>query len=630
MDMDREGLAAPRCRIGEMIAADMERERSRARDDERLLACDDKIPPEVSADPEWRVGATAKEKDMTRMRHDFAFWCRKCVKIRDKRTGRYVPFVLNRPQRKAMAIMEEQRRRGEPIRIVMLKARQWGGSTLIQMYMAWIQIIHRENWHSFICAHVKDTSATIRGMYSRMLGNYPTEYWPCEEPPQFNSYERSLNTRVISGRDCRVTLGSCESQEAARGNDIAMAHLSEVAFWRDTNQRSPEDFIRSVCSGIPLEPLTVIALESTANGVGNYFHSEWLRAKQGESAYRPVFVPWYEIDMYRLELKSYEDKARVISQMDDYEMHLWEMGCTLGQIAWYHAKRREMSSHRAMMAEYPTDDIEAFINTANDVFGREAVELLRRGCCGPQLTGEISAAPKAADDDDDDAGEKITIAPDPRGALKIWEQPQAGDSDVSYVAVVDVGGRSDSSDYSVIAVFKTDSRTNMPEVVAQWRGHIDHDLLAEKALQVARYYCEALLVVESNTYEQDASSGGQALYLLERINMEYPRIYRRRVRDAVNQNMETRIGFHTNMATKQLVITTLIAEVRDGTYVERDNEACNELLSYERRPNGSYGARRGYHDDILMTRAIGLYVIRADPWAFEGSRTVSTLASRVY
>ena len=102
------------------------------------------------------------------------------------------------------------------------------------------------------------------------------------------------------------------------------------------------------------------------------------------------------------------------------------------------------------------------------------------------------------------------------------------------------------------------------------------------------------------------------------------------MRDAVNQNMETRIGFHTNMATKQLVITTLIAEVRDGTYVERDNEACNELLSYERRPNGSYGARRGYHDDILMTRAIGLYVIRADPWASEGERTVSTLASRVY
>lgn len=603
MEMDREGLAAPRCRIGEMIAADMERERSRARDDERLRPCDDEIPPEVSADPEWRVGATAIEKDMTRMRHDFAFWCRKCVKIRDKRTGRYVPFVLNRPQRKAMAIMEEQRRRGEPIRIVMLKARQWGGSTLIQMYMAWIQIIHRENWHSFICAHVKDTSATIRGMYSRMLGNYPTEYWPCEEPPQFNSYERSLNTRVISGRDCRVTLGSCESQEAARGNDIAMAHLSEVAFWRDTNQRSPEDFIRSVCSGIPLEPLTVIALESTANGVGNYFHSEWLRAKQGESAYRPVFVPWYEIDMYRLELKSYEDKVRVISQMDDYEMHLWEMGCTLGQIAWYHAKRREMSSHRAMMAEYPTDDIEAFINTANDVFGREAVGLLRRGCCGPQLTGEISAATKA----EDDAGEEITIAPDPRGALKIWEQPQAGDPDVSYVAVVDVGGRSDSSDYSVIAVFKTDSRTNMPEVVAQWRGHIDHDLLAWKAAAIGRWYHWALLVVESNTLECRGE------YVLDRLSRHYRNLYLRTALNSATGAVETRYGFHTNVATKAAALADLTAALRDGRLTERSAAAVEEFSTYVSRPSGGEGAAPGCHDDMLMTRAITANVLATMP-----------------
>ena len=44
---------------------------------------------------------------------------------------------------------------------------------------------------------------------------------------------------------------------------------------------------------------------------------------------------------------------------------------------------------------------------------------------------------------------------------------------------------------------------------------------------------------------------------------------------------------------------------------------CDELSVYERRANGSYGARSGRHDDILMTRAIGLHVARsplaADP-----------------
>ena len=48
-------------------------------------------------------------------------------------------------------------------------------------------------------------------------------------------------------------------------------------------------------------PETLIAIESTANGVGNYFHSEWLRCKEGRGDKHAVFVPWYEIDIYRLE-----------------------------------------------------------------------------------------------------------------------------------------------------------------------------------------------------------------------------------------------------------------------------------------------------------------------------------------
>lgn len=43
-------------------------------------------------------------------------------------------------------------------------------------------------------------------------------------------------------------------------------------------------------------------------------------------------------------------------------------------------------------------------------------------------------------------------------------------------------------------------------------------------------------------------------------------------------------------------------------HVERDSRACDEMASYTRLPNGAFGARQGCHDDILMTRAIALYV----------------------
>ena len=69
-------------------------------------------------------------------------------------------------------------------------------------------------------------------------------------------------------------------------------------------------------------------------------------------------------------------------------------------------------------------------------------------------------------------------------------------------------------------------------------------------------------------------------------------------------------GFHTNVRTKAEAINNLIAYVRDNAYIEHDEMAINEMENYELQPNGiSYGAQRGKHDDILMTRAIGLLLI---------------------
>ena len=43
-------------------------------------------------------------------------------------------------------------------------------------------------------------------------------------------------------------------------------------------------------------------------------------------------------------------------------------------------------------------------------------------------------------------------------------------------------------------------------------------------------------------------------------------------------------------------------------YVERDQRCLDELLMYERKNNGSFGAIDGKHDDLLVTRAIGLHI----------------------
>lgn len=531
--------------------------------------------------------------DTARCRRDFEYWAARAVNIRHKLTGQIGPFVLNTAQREVLAHLEEMRLNDRPIRLILLKARQWGASTLVFAYIAWIQLMHRTNWHSVICSHLKDSARNIQAMYQGLLNNYPAEL--CEDgdgkPYRLRNFERSQNVSVITGRECRITVASSESQDSVRGADIAMAHLSEVAFWKDSTRHDPVDFMRSVCSAVPLIPYSLVIVESTADGVGTYFHNEWLRASRGESDKKAVFIPWYRIEMYALPVA---DVAAFWKSLSVYEKNLWKNhGCTLEQINWYRHKRCEYQSDIAMQAEFPTTALEAFATGDNNVFANENIERLRSGCLDG-ARGELSA-------------DGIFTA-DPTGALEIWDEPAPGKQ---YVVTVDVGGVSQKADWSVICVMEV---SDVPKVSAQWRGHIYHDLLADKAIAMARYYNDALLVIESNTLESADEETSSASVLHEALEV-YHNIF---VRSAVNPDGEEyrRVGFHTNRHTKSLVIDNLQKSVREGSYIETSHEACNELATYCRLSNGSFAARKGCHDDILMTRAIALHVIDCYPHLF--------------
>lgn len=184
-----------------------------------------------------------------------------------------------------------------------------------------------------------------------------------------------------------------------------------------------------------------------------------------------------------------------------------------------------------------------------------------------------------------------------------------------YLTVVDIGGRSDKSDWTVIAVFDRIGMLTggVPEIVAQWRGHADMDIVASKAADIAGYYDDSLLVIESNTIETREygrqNEPDSMPFLMSALRGRYPNLYvRQRSADDIREGKSAKYGFHTNAATKPMVVAELVKAVREGGYMERDERAIAELLQYEQRSNGSYGAITGCHDDILMTRAIGIYI----------------------
>lgn len=578
-------------------------------------------------------GGIERELDRVRLRYDFAYWCATRAYIKRKGGGEDILFQLNRPQRKLVTVLEEMRRREMPIRLILLKARQWGGSTCVQLYMAWLQLIHKTGLNSLLIAHQGAGTDEIKDMFDRMIAGI-AENRP-EEGLTVENVGKSRSIFRVRERNCKIKVGSAERPDSCRGGDYSLVHCSEVGIWKSTAGKSPEAMIRSACSGVLLEPMTMIVYESTANGTGNFFHREYEAASRGESQFRALFVAWYEIDQYSLPLSNPEEFAgelwtnrEVENSTSDrresgkYLWWLWERGATLEAINWYIGERMKYGDHGQMASEYPSDDIEAFVHSGARVFDRYKVEELREGCRKLPVLGEIDIdgggvpfnPAKALEDEKRDALERVVFRPMRSGGWQVWGMPERS-GEGRYVVCVDVGGRSLKADWSVIVVFdrKPMISGQGPEVVAQWRGHTDFDLLAWRAAMVAKFYSNALLVIESNTLEtheqQRGLDGDQSETLLNRIRNVYDNLYARpQSNEAVMQGQTMRYGFHTNAATKPMVISTLVQVVREGLYTERDPMCLDEYLVYERRPNGSFGAIPGCHDDLLMTRAIGLHI----------------------
>lgn len=588
-------------------------------------------------------GSEEGKIDVERCRRDFEYWAATCCYIKNKKGGEDILFRLNRPQRKMVEVLEKMRTTFKPIRLILLKARQWGGSTCSQLYMAWLQLMHKEGLNSLIVAHQHMATYEIRDMFLRMIENYPEKMFPRsleedDEEPKQGRKRKALKRTATAGpgtlrvvpANFKVKVGSAERPHSCRSGDYSLVHCSEVALWNKTRLKTPEDMMRSATSGVLLEPLTMIVLESTANGTENFFHTEYKAAKKGESQFTPLFIPWFDIEQYSLdfpdaparrrfatELFSGKDNRQTDSERKQpgaYLWWLWEKGATLEAINWYVKERAKYSAHGQMASEYPSDDVEAFVHSGARVFDKYKVEALRDGCYREKFRGEVSGEEAWGPG----SLENVRFIEDTQGSLRVWKLPEIAQGwkiTDRYVTVVDIGGRSDKADWSVIAVL---DRTGMiegkgPEVVAQWRGHTDFDLLAWNSARIARFYQDSLLVIESNTLEtQDRErlvEGNQSHYILNQLRDAYPNLYARRPSpEDIREGAPLKYGFHTNIMTKPMIIANLVKVVREGLYVERDENCLDELLTYERRSNGSYGALSGKHDDLLMTRAIGLHV----------------------
>lgn len=561
-----------------------------------------------------------------RLKYDFEFCAATTIKIQDKETKRPIPLILNEGQRILVGEYERQRIAGVPIRVLLVKARQWGGSTATQCYMYWLQRYWYENWHSCIVALDQTQAVNIRTMYKNLIAKLPN--W--SDPVTFKRFEGTELIRIMPERGCRVQIGSAQKPDALRSFDFSLVHMSEVGLWKDTQEAKGDDVAMALYSTVPDVPGTMIVMESTAKGVGNYFHRQYLAAldnkKSGTVGIRPVFVAWYvDVRYTRKYTSRYYSASKFVDTWSEYNWWQWEQGATLEGIFWYNNfKKSHHWTDFQMKSEYPTTAEEAFQTKSGRYFTDDLLSWLHKNIRQPKFIGDIRG--------DATVGEKImeNVKLYPNDSLqtevlKIWIYPTDNAQDGKkvknrFLVTVDVGGRGYRADWSVISVFDRVSMASefgALERAALWRGHVDPDLLAYKAAQIAHYYDDALLVIESNTYEtknkksDDAavSEGDHTYTVLDTLGGIYENLYRRRTTPDNTADKATRhIGWHMNKQTKYMAYDDYTVRLREGDYMEYSQDAADEAMWLMNAPGGKIEAMEGTHDDIQDTTAVGCYI----------------------
>ena len=286
-----------------------------------------------------------------RLKDDFTFYARNCLNIRTKDAG-LLPFELNQAQQYIHKRLEDQIAKTGKVRAILLKGRQQGASTYAEGRFIW-RTTHNKGVRAFILTHDGESTNALFEMTERYYKNLPSFV----RPSLGASNAKELHFDLL---DSGYKIGTAGNKAVGRGQTIQYFHGSEVAFWMNASEHT-----KGIMQAVPDADGTEVIWESTANGVGNFFHEQWKLAEKGLSEFEAIFVPWFWQDEYR---KSIPDNFFV----SDEELLLKDKyGVTDEQLAWRRVKIAELTTDgvdgtKAFKQEYPMNAAEAFQVSGGD------------------------------------------------------------------------------------------------------------------------------------------------------------------------------------------------------------------------------------------------------------------------
>lgn len=562
-------------------------------------------------------------KKIATIKRDFYKFTKMNLYIKDK-SANIVPFVPNEPQRAlidyVLLCIQEKR----PVKVIILKARQMGFSTAVEALCYWWTSTNF-NINSVIIGNDEKSSLNLYRMFRRYFDNTnilfkPSVRYNTKSDLTFEKFDESGKQ---IGLGSAIKIETAKNKSAGRSDTINFLHASELGAWENG-----EDLVASLMQAVPdaevMDKPSMVFLESTAEGRGNYFHKEYVAAVNKKSNYQPLFAPWWILDTYERDA-TFED----LGQLNDYESFLVELmkkgHTTLDhkftiseksiprKIAYYRRKAKDFAATpERLPQEYPSTWEESFIASGKNVFTPLALQEMEKDAAPLEDVDYYKITPLEDRPYEEFELEKVPFEPNEspddftyKAPLKIWEKPKPYKE---YVIGADVAEGLKGGDFSVATVVDVSTMA----VVARWRGHCDPDKFGEILGALGTYYNYALIGVEVNNH---------GLTTVQKLrDTFYTNLYKRdRGYDKEWETPTVNLGWKTDMRTKRLMIDDLIKLVRERVIKDKDIVFINEAFSYVRDERGRMNAEEGSHDDVVMSTAIAYQLF---PW---GDNDISNL-----
>lgn len=206
---------------------------------------------------------------------------------------------------------------------------------------------HEKGVRAYILTHEDDASQNLFSMAKRYFEHLP----PFVKPHTSAANAKELHFDVL---DSGYQIGTAGNKSVGRSQTNQYFHGSEVAFWPNAAEHA-----KGILQTIPDASGTEVIYESTANGLGNFFHQQWKMAERGEGEFIPIFVPWFWQAEYS------KDIPEGFGQTDEERTLSNQYGLTPEQVFWRRLKIVELSAdgsdgERSFKQEYPCNAAEAF------------------------------------------------------------------------------------------------------------------------------------------------------------------------------------------------------------------------------------------------------------------------------